>query len=175
MTLGTVVVQAGVKSGSLITAKLAAQYGRDVYGVPGGIYNKEFQGVNELIRDGASIVIGVGDILNNYEAAFPEKIDIRRALAYDIKEKELIYEELPATRVEAVDGDIELNLQVKKPVKGLSPMASLVYDSLETGQKHINEISAITSLSQAQVLSALTQLELMDAVVAVEGRIYKQC
>ena len=173
LCLATVVVQAGVKSGSLITARLARQYGRDVFGVPGGIYNKDFQGVNELIRDGAGVVTGVSDILESYAREYPERIDLKKAVSFDITDKELIYEEIPKTNIEAVDEPIELNMEVKKRLTGLSAKARLVYDSLETGPKHINEISTLTSLSQAEVLSELTSLELMDAVMAVEGRKYR--
>lgn len=172
--LGTVVVQASSSSGSLITADFAKQYGRDVYGVPGGIYNKSFQGVNELLRDGAGIVTGVEDVLGNYAAAYPGVIDVAKAAAFDIKDPEAIYEDLPPTHIEAVDQDIELIMDEKKRVDGISPKTRLVYDSLETGPKHINEISMLTSLSQAEVLSHLTSLELMDAVVALEGRKYRQ-
>ena len=174
MCMATVVVQAGVKSGSLITARLARQYGRDVYGVPGGIYNKDFQGVNELIRDGAGVVTGVSDILENYAGRFKDKIDLEKAASFDITDKELIYEELPKTGIEAVDEPIELNMEIKKRLTGLSAKSRLVYDSLETGPKHINEISLLTSLSQSEVLSHLTTLELMDAVVATEGRKYRR-
>ena len=172
--LGTVVVQAGKASGSLITADFAKQYGRDVYGVPGGIYNKAFQGVNELIRDGAGIVIGVEDILSNYEADYPGVIHTQQAAAYNIKDPVEIYGDLPKTKIKAVDEEIELKFDEKKHITGLPPKTRLVYDSMETGPKHINEISMLTSLSQAEVLSHLTSLELMDAVVALEGRVYKQ-
>ncbi|MBR2590711.1 MAG: DNA-processing protein DprA [Clostridia bacterium] len=172
---GTVVVQASASSGSLITADFAKQYGRDVYGVPGGIYNKAFQGVNELIRDGAGIVIGVEDILSNYESEYPGVIDVQKAAAFDIKEHEEIYGDLPKTKIEAVDEEIELKFDEKQRVSGLAPKTRLVYDCLETGQKHINEISTMTALSQREVLSELTTLELMDAVVALEGRVYRQC
>ena len=172
--LGTVVVQASTKSGSLITADFARQYGRDVFGVPGGIYNKDFQGVNELIRDGAGIVTGVADILDNYKQLYPAQIDIQKATAFDIRDNEEIYRDLPKTKIEAVDEEIELKLDEKKHIKGLAPKTRLVYDSLETGPKHINEICALTSLPQADVMPQLTSLELIDAVIALEGRRYRQ-
>ena len=172
--LGTVVVQASTKSGSLITADFARQYGRDVFGVPGGIYNKDFQGVNELIRDGAGIVTGVADILDNYKQLYPAQIDIQKATAFDIRDNEEIYRDLPKTKIEAVDEEIELKLDEKKHIKGLAPKTRLVYDSLETGPKHINEICALTSLPQAEVMPQLTSLELIDAVIALEGRRYRQ-
>ena len=172
--LGTVVVQANASSGSLITADFAKQYGRDVYGVPGGIYNTAFQGVNELIRDGANIVIGVEDILSNYESVYPGVIDTEKAAAYNIKDPEEIYGDLPKTKIMAVDEEIELQFDEKKHITGLAPKTRLVYDSLETGPKHINEICLLTSLPQHEVMSALSSLELLDAVEALEGRAYRQ-
>jgi DNA processing protein len=63
MTLGTVVVEAGLKSGSLITADFAMQSGRDVFAVPGSIMSDENRGGHALLKDGAKLVEGVDDIL----------------------------------------------------------------------------------------------------------------
>jgi DNA processing protein len=60
---GTVVIEAAPKSGSLITARLAADYGRDVMAVPGSPLDPRAQGCNQLIRDGATLVQSAGDIL----------------------------------------------------------------------------------------------------------------
>ena len=60
---GTVVVEAAPKSGSLITARLAADYGRDVMAVPGSPLDPRAQGCNQLIRDGATLVQSAADIL----------------------------------------------------------------------------------------------------------------
>ncbi|WP_240320679.1 DNA-processing protein DprA [Sphingomonas crusticola] len=59
---GTVVVEAAPKSGSLITARLAADYGRDVMAVPGSPLDPRAQGCNQLIRDGATLVQSAADI-----------------------------------------------------------------------------------------------------------------
>ncbi len=59
----TVVIEAGLNSGSLITAALANEQGRPVYGVPGNIDNVTSLGVNMLIRDGAQPLIAVDDLL----------------------------------------------------------------------------------------------------------------
>lgn len=63
MTLGTVVVEAGLKSGSLITAHCAMDQGRDVFAVPGNITHYNSMGTNRLIKDGAKMVLSVDDIL----------------------------------------------------------------------------------------------------------------
>jgi DNA processing protein len=63
MTLGTVVVEAAPKSGSLITARLAGESGREVMAVPGSPLDPRAQGCNALIRDGATLVQSVADVL----------------------------------------------------------------------------------------------------------------
>jgi DNA processing protein len=60
---GTVVVEAAPKSGSLITARLAADYGRDVMAIPGSPLDSRAQGCNQLIREGATLVQNADDIL----------------------------------------------------------------------------------------------------------------
>ena len=59
---GTVVVEAAPRSGSLITARLAADYGRDVMAVPGSPLDPRAQGCNQLIRDGATLVQSAADV-----------------------------------------------------------------------------------------------------------------
>ena len=63
LALGTVVVEAAPRSGSLITARLAAEAGREVMAVPGSPLDPRAQGCNLLIREGATLVQGVDDIL----------------------------------------------------------------------------------------------------------------
>ena len=63
MALGTVIVEAAPKSGSLITARLANEAGREVMAVPGSPLDPRAQGCNALIRDGATLVQNAGDVL----------------------------------------------------------------------------------------------------------------
>lgn len=64
LTLGTCVVEARKKSGSLITAQSALDYGREVFAVPGEIFNNYFSGCHSLIQEGAKCTVSADDIIN---------------------------------------------------------------------------------------------------------------
>ncbi len=64
LSLGVIVVEAGDQSGALITAGFAADQGRDVFAVPGNIFQKNSRGANRLIRDGAQPVLSAADVLD---------------------------------------------------------------------------------------------------------------
>jgi DNA processing protein len=63
LAIGTVIVEAAPRSGSLITARLAAEAGREVMAVPGSPLDPRAQGCNALIRDGATLIQNAGDVL----------------------------------------------------------------------------------------------------------------
>src|SRR5581483_7894265 len=71
MTLGTIVVEANLTSGALITANFAAEYGRQVFAVPGRIDSPRSKGCHDLIKKGAKLCEGVEDILTEFEYLFP--------------------------------------------------------------------------------------------------------
>jgi DNA processing protein len=72
MTLGTVVVEANLTSGALITANFATEYGRQVFAVPGRIDSPRSKGCHDLIKKGAKLCEGAEDILSEFEYLFPQ-------------------------------------------------------------------------------------------------------
>ena len=83
LTLGTVVVEAGRRSGSLITARNAAEQGREVFAVPGPVFSPLSRGPNALIRDGARLVESVSDITEELSLILPRVVE-RKAMTTEL-------------------------------------------------------------------------------------------
>jgi DNA processing protein len=81
LSLGVLVVEAGTRSGALITVEFAIEQGRDVFAVPGNVVSRNSAGCNRLIQDGAKMVLGVEDILEELNLTMIEQhVEVRSAL-----------------------------------------------------------------------------------------------
>lgn len=181
VTLGTVVVEAGEKSGSLITARLASEQGRDVFAVPGDLVSSSFLGTNNLIRNGAIPVFSPNDILEEYCYRFFDKLNnekrlpddeiMRRAQSYLLSPdfKQEVKKEEQKEKIEPV-----LKATVKKDApKYLTPNASKVYELISQEPIHVDEITNKCNFNIEETLSALTELEVYGLVTQISGRRYK--
>ncbi|MDQ3478535.1 MAG: DNA-processing protein DprA [Pseudomonadota bacterium] len=130
ISVGTVVVEAAPRSGSLITARLAAEAGREVMAVPGSPLDPRAQGCNQLIRDGATLVQNAADVL---EAVQPYQSSVASPAAR--------FEPLPA---DAPDGDA---LGDVEQLLGPSPVP-------------VDEIIRLSGASSGTVQMALLELDL---------------
>ena len=186
----TIVIEAGVKSGSLITANCAIEQGRDVFAPPGDVFNSSYAGANRLIRDGARPLLSIYDLITEYSVRYPDKIkpeDMAKALEYLSGKRELTQEqakeepktvELPHESVKKFEPDPKPEeFRVKKLVSipvGLSEKAKKIYESMGEEPLFADEIAAKTGFAPWEVVSSMTELELEDLVCLCAGKRYKK-
>jgi DNA processing protein len=171
MSSGTVVIEAGEKSGSLITANLALSQGREVFAVPGDLTSSSYTGTNNLIRDGCIPVFSAEDIVRPFKFMFPEFVlkDDGKKMPEVIKEDKKKEEKKPSLKKETKTE----KPAVKRTDVSLTPNAKKVYDILGETPLHIDEITEKSALTSSQVLAVMTELELKGLVALENGRKYK--
>ncbi len=152
LSVGTVVIEASLKSGSLITARLANEQGRDVFVIPGNPTHDNYKGSNQLLRDGAIPLLDAMDIFNQYINKFPDTIDIKKAFLIDE----------PQTTEKSKKN---LNL-------GLSNEAKMVYNNLNDQNFTVDDLINL-DLIDDQLLTVLTELEMEGLITALPGGMYK--
>lgn len=125
LSKGVVVVEAAEKSGALITARCAAEQGRDVFAVPGGPCQPQCRGTNRLIKEGASLVETGDDVLRDYGLLTPDRksekdvfaglSDAEQTLLKQIQMTPLSVDELVELTGQAVEclAELLLSLELK--------------------------------------------------------------
>ena len=143
MTLGTVVVEANLTSGALITANMAVEAGRQVFAVPGRIDSPRSKGCHELIKKGAKLCEGAEDILSEFEYLFPGS--------------------------NRPPGAGETGVL---PALTLSDNEQKAYDGLDHEERSIDEIIRHSGLPSSAVSVALLGLEMKRLVRQLQGKMF---
>ena len=192
---GVPVVEAPEKSGALITARQAAEQGRDVFAVPGNIDMPSFVGSNRLLRDGAIMVSSGWDILSEYEALYPDKIrkdekpvqlsaygdEVCKAAAEGEKEQLKVAQKqrLPKKNSplkkkldkKVIDKEQSgLYSDVNEDLPKLSSEEQSIVDCLKNGERLVDDVIAETGLTTGKLLAALTMLELKGVITRLPGK-----
>ena len=144
LTVGVVVTEAAVNSGSLITARLAAEQGREVFAVPGFVKAETSRGTNALLKEGATLIEDAQDVI---EAIEPQ--------------------------LEVVLREHLLKLRFKrKSADRFGNEEQLVYDALSYNPLTVDHLVEQTRLSVPSVMAALLSLELVQRVRLLPGQRY---
>ncbi|MBI1739179.1 MAG: DNA-protecting protein DprA [Acidobacteria bacterium] len=145
MALGVVVVEGAQYSGSLITARLGMEFGREVFGVPGNVTQPASFGPNLLIKQGAKLVTGWEDVI----------------------------EELP-TEIRAQLFPVEAASQQERATlfeQSLSETERTLFALLSTDQaRHVDELVEQSGLNSSEVLASLFELEMKNFVRQLPGK-----
>jgi DNA processing protein len=144
LSYGVLIIEAGVKSGALITAFHALEQNREVFAVPGPINSGKSSGTNKLIKEGAKLVQGIQDILQELQCQIGMKEE----------SKNLSLREKPKTAPELEKKEKEIfNLLSDSPV-------------------HVDQLANESKKSVPEVLSILLTLELLGIVKQLSGKMF---
>ncbi len=195
LSCGVLVVEAPVKSGALITARQAADQGRDVFVVPGNIDVESCRGSNALLRDGAIAVSSGWDVVGEYEAMFPDKIrncvgparqtaypDEVEAVGQEAEQPtvkvaqrprllEIRKREKPKEKKKEIDnGDSPSYIDAEENSPALTEQEQKIVALVARGGTLVDDILAGAELPAGTALAALTTLEVKGVVARLPGR-----
>lgn len=175
LSLGTVVIEAGEKSGALITASNAAEQGRDVFVITGKPDDMKYAGSYKLLREGAIPVFKAEDIALEYYHSFGDIIDIEKANNYPLGKlyNRLYNHEVTSLNRSEIALETVQNSTVQKNIfkntkETLSKNAEIVYNCINSDFFTIDDLS-VTELDFNDIFSAVTELELTGLIKAVPG------
>ena len=195
LSCGVLVVEAPERSGALITARQAADQGRDVFAVPGNIDTPTCVGSNGLLRDGAIMVSAGWDILSEYAGLYPDKIrkdtapsrqtaytdEVAKAAAEaekqprKVAQKPKIPKEKENLKKEFKKKSIDKEpsppySDVNAVMQKLSPDEQQIVKCLQGGERLVDDVIAETGLTTGKLLAALTMLELKGIIKRLPGK-----
>ena len=160
LSLGVVVVEAGEKSGSLITARIAAEQGRSVFAVPGAIEAAGSRGTNRLIKQGAKLIENVEDILEEIlpQAAMPSA-----------------FPQSPSSTLplDCTRSDLELSAPVHQgKIGGLGDPERKLLLLIPHDPVGIDQLITASGLTAQEVLNCLLVLELGGFIRQLPGKMF---
>lgn len=178
---GVVVVQAGEGSGALITARRAAEQGRDVFAVPGPAGDALSRGCNTLLREGAILAECGWDVMREYEYRYPTAVREYHGrpepLPAPAAQPEPTASAAPAKEPKnpapaAPKARREQPAPAAPDLSRLEPVQRRIAERLSAGPLQLDALIAALDLPAARVLSQLTLMEVRGLVVRAPGKIY---
>ena len=165
LSLGTLVVEAGYRSGSLITARLASEQGREIFAIPGSIHNPMARGCHRLIRDGAKLVDGAAHVLQELNAVAAELAgELRQRLASEETPDKNQSDPLSPVATAPISA-----VHTDEPGLPDDPEYRLLWACLSFDPQAVDKIISCCGLTAQAVSSMLLMLELRGMVETHPG------
>lgn len=162
ISLGVIIIEASAKSGSLHTARHAMEQGREVFAVPGRIDSPMSEGCHNLIRDGATLVRNVNDILDELGPLVePVTIDRKSKSTRNPKEKS-------GSPVRELDDSEKITIHTPKELK-LNEQEQLVIQAITIDPRSVDEVIREVDLDSSRILATLTVLEMKQYIQRFPG------
>ena len=168
LSLATIVTEATIQSGSLITARLTSEQGKQVFAIPSHIDNSNAEGCHHLIREGATLIYHPQQVLDDVSAQLPTQLQYQKTDSYLAASTSHQSISNPSTMSKS-----KLSPQQKNPPPSISIPAHLtvLFEKLDWHGQDLDALILSTSLAPAQLIGALMELELMG-VISVQGGRY---
>lgn len=177
ISLGVLVVEASVKSGSLITANYALEQGRDVFALPCSILDPAFAGTNKLIDDGAIVATKPLDLLYPYAEEYGVKIDEVKSVGKIMREtgdkSANVYGKARDISFDNLQAGRKKREARQKAAAELSGKTKAVFNALGEEYQSADEISRAAGLNIGEALTALTALEIAGLAASAGGKRYR--
>lgn len=161
LSLATVVTEAALQSGSLITAKLSAEMGKQVFAIPSSINNPNAEGCHHLIREGATLIYHPEQIIEDLNQGG----DFFNALPKTFSQGMSVYAELSSVPTPAASTTNKSTVIVPEHL-------SAVYDMMDE-PRDLDALVMMSGHPVAQLLSALMELEILGLIQQTGGRYAK--
>ncbi|WP_352339415.1 DNA-processing protein DprA [Psychrobacter sp. 16-MNA-CIBAN-0192] len=186
LSLATIVTEATIKSGSLITARLTSEQGKQVFAIPSHIDNSNAEGCHHLIREGATLIYHPEQVLadvnlqlglypaksqnNSTNNNSPKNKRSQNNNSVDHKQKEV-----PSQQVDDASSNVHLDsFIIQPPITAISVSVpshlTTVYDQLDWHGQDLDALLLATGLTPAELIGQLMELELLGVINVQGGR-----
>ena len=166
LSLATIVTEATIKSGSLITARLTSEQGKQVFAIPSHIDNSNAEGCHHLIREGATLIYHPQQVLDDVSAQLPTQFQHQPNESSNIQPSHQSVSSPPTTSNKTTKPE-----KIKpSPSISIPEHLTTLFEKLDWHGQDLDALILATNLAPAQLIGQLMELELVGVITVQGGR-----